>query len=277
MVLVFGGFILLANIFGPPVPCEKTLTYGLGEFDSRFGVSREQLIQSLVQAEAIWEKPTGFDLFAYDPNGELKINLIYDERQEQTRAEYELRKKLDSTGESYNSLVKEHATMLSAYERDRAPYESRLVAYNSQLSFWNSRGGAPRKEFEELEKERQYLQAEQDRLNEIARQLNSIAEHITTIAERHNLNVTVYNQQFAISRQFDQADYRSRDRVINVYQYGDLTELRLALAHELGHALGLEHVEEPEAIMYYLMERQDQRNPALKPADVNALKSICRL
>ena len=40
------------------------------------------------------------------------------------------------------------------------------------------------------------------------------------------------------------------------------------------HALGLDHVEDPEAIMYYLMEGQlsDLR---LAPADITAYRSLC--
>src|SRR3989344_3704354 len=68
-----------------PVPCEKPITYTLGTFDKRFGISQADFLKTLVQAEEIWERPLGRELFTYVPEaGEIPVNLIYDSRQETT-------------------------------------------------------------------------------------------------------------------------------------------------------------------------------------------------
>src|SRR6185436_11415335 len=70
----------------PVQPCTKPVLYSLGTFDKRFGMSQEVFISALKEAEDIWEKPLGQDLFAYDgAKGDLKVNLIYDYRQKATK------------------------------------------------------------------------------------------------------------------------------------------------------------------------------------------------
>jgi len=49
----------------------------------------------------------------------------------------------------------------------------------------------------------------------------------------------------------------------------------LALAHELGHTLGIGHVDNPQSVMYYLMGEQDLKNPHLTKEDLDALKNVC--
>src|SRR6185369_17119194 len=62
-------------------PCRQPIAYSLGQFDTKFGISKTDFLIAVATAEEIWEKSAGKQLFEYAPDGALKINLIYDARQ----------------------------------------------------------------------------------------------------------------------------------------------------------------------------------------------------
>ena len=82
----------------------------------------------------------------------------------------------------------------------------------------------------------------------------------------------MFNNQFGGTREFTQGDYQGDH--INVYQFRDRAELILVLAHELGHALQLDHVENPASIMYYLMGEQPPES-RLSAEDLEAFAQTC--
>ena len=74
--------------FFPQAPCAEPIPYTLGTFDTQFNISKNYFLSALLDAKAIWEKPLGKELFTYAPTNSnsnvLKINLIYDYRQQAT-------------------------------------------------------------------------------------------------------------------------------------------------------------------------------------------------
>ena len=71
---------LLANYF----PCSQPIEYTINSFDAKFGISKDEFLKAINKAEQVWEKPAGKELFNHQPNGDLKVNLVYDHRQEAT-------------------------------------------------------------------------------------------------------------------------------------------------------------------------------------------------
>ena len=49
------------------VPCAEPIPYQLGTFDTQFNISKDYFLSALAEAEAIWEKPAGRELFIYVP------------------------------------------------------------------------------------------------------------------------------------------------------------------------------------------------------------------
>ncbi len=251
------------------------------------GLPQDQLIATLSDMEKVWENPLERDLFRYNPDAKFKINLVFDDRQQKTIDERNIRQTIDLNEQSYDKLVAQYNTLsfqhqndLAEYNNAKAEYEARLKAYNAEVSNFNKNGGATNADYKRLNDQKKQLQVEQadlelERLavNAQADDINSLTDKINEIAKRLNKDVNAYNGKFGNPKQFDQGTYTGT--AINIFQFNDQSDLSLVIAHEFGHSLKLEHVQDPKAIMYYLMDQQDLNNVKLTDADLNAVKDRC--
>lgn len=79
----------------------------------------------------------------------------------------------------------------------------------------------------------------------------------------------------ATGKEFDEGEYVNSlgSEEINVYEYNSShAKLVRILAHELGHALGLGHVKDPDSIMY---ELNDSANLHITRDDYDELNRAC--
>ena len=61
--------------------CDIPIKYSVGSIDSQFYAQKDTVIQNAKQSADIWNKYLKKDIFIYEENGSLDINLSYDERQ----------------------------------------------------------------------------------------------------------------------------------------------------------------------------------------------------
>lgn len=277
------------EITGIGLPCSRPLGYAIGEIDPRFGISRENLLASVSQAEKIWEDPSGKELFRYDPEAPLRINLVFDERQLQTDKAEIMENRLEgldsaheSTLDEYNSLAQKYDKRRSTYESRAAEYKKRIDEYNNDARKFNSEGGATEEAYEKLQKEKdalkkmyEELEKERKSLSVLSAQTNQAAKKENEIVSRYNSEARNYNDEFGGSKEFEKGVYDGEN--INIYEFKGSEDLEMTLIHEFGHALGIGHLARPESIMYYLMGQQELENPKLTEEDLAALKNTCRI
>lgn len=285
----FGNF--LKPFFGERNPCNQPVTYSIGEVDSRFGISKNEFAQIIKDSIQIWEKPIGKTLFEYSDSGELKINLIYDSRQNATQKLNQLGINITNDQAGYNTLKSRYNSAMADYNQLNFDFQNKLNAYNAeksaydqQVNYWNKQGGAPKNEYNKLQQQQTALNNEANTLNQLRTRINSkgdeinaLATTLNQLAEKLNLNINTYNgigtQQ---GEEFEEGVFTSdaSGMTINIYQFDNRTKLIRVIGHELGHALGISHIDNPQAIMHKI---NSGNNLTLSSEDLQALKNVCRL
>lgn len=256
------GLIFLL-VFYSGHKCAETKTFSIGSVDPRFNVLASSVEDVAKDAANRLNTQSGKKIMVYNEKSDLKINLVYDDRQ----AEID---RLNLASDNLEKNRQSVETASSKFDRLLSVFQSDLDAYNKKVSYWNSQGGAPDAVFSQLEKTRADLDNRRNQL--------------TAMSEILNLNVGGYNSDLknlensVNSRKnliITQGLYEPTKNQIEVFTFGNTQELRLVFMHELGHAVGLDHALEKNSIMYYLLENQDVVNPNLTSEDISMINSRC--
>ncbi len=257
-VLVYGFYWYFSR-----TRCMIPVKFAISSVDSRFKIDKSGVTEAANEAANEWNSQAGLNLFSFDPSAPLKINMIYDSRQ----GEIDNIKGQASSLENQKSSLD---TQNAEFEALLSQYKDRLNKYNSEVAYFNANGGAPPDEYVKLNQEQQDLKKMQQTLSEMASSLNRQGE-------LYNAKVGTLQQDISqnASKIITQGEFDPNSDTINIYTYGGSDELRFVLMHELGHALGLDHVSDPKALMYTMVQQQDVGNPTLTQADLTEIERVC--
>jgi len=281
------GFGQAQNWSLPNGSCAAPVKYRLGRLDPRFGITRQDFQHKIEEASKAWEMAAGRTLFDYDPRGPLEVDLVYDSRQEMTQrltvARASIREKLkqaDLIKDKLFPLQNRFDALDESYSVGLNAFKQQQDAYNAAVGQSNANGGVVEAEYQRFNHERQGLKKQADVLEEKKKELNRLTEDISVV-DRHNALLRRANAEAsalstsgAFGLEFEEGRYirQGGEQGIQIYQYEGEEALRIILAHELGHALGIQHNANPTSVMSPLIHTD---RLALTADDLDGLAAAC--
>ncbi len=261
LLVVLAGFFVASNTIYVS-RCDQPVHYKVGTIDKRFNVSSDQFLTDIKDASNIWDKVEAKNLYQYDPNAILTINLIFDTRQQLSNQIGVLENQVKNQESSLDIQVSQYQQLVSEFNK-------KVADLNAQIAYWNSKGGAPPDVYQQLKNEQNDLESEANSLNETAKSLNLKTQSYNS--QIVNLNNTIGNFNSEIAVKPEQGVYDENAQTIDIYFSRSKNELVHTLAHELGHALGMNHVSDPVAIMY----KEATDTIAATKDDKTELENVC--
>lgn len=252
-----------------PEPCSEAITYKIGTVSSVYNISEEELKKILQQVDTVWSGAVNKNLFKYSETGSIAVNLVFGEQQRFINKERAASVKINAQKTSYRHKERALERIKEDHQELKNEYEALVSDFRDLPSNGRSRSKAKRL-INQIRQKEAALNSKTEMINRHIQELNNISTRISEM-------VDAYNEEYGSLRKFNQGDYQetAEGKNINIYGYEDHAELQLVLAHEMGHALGLEHVQNSESVMYYLMQDQPTERLALTAQDIAALEARC--
>ena len=260
-------------------PFDTRLRYRIAQVDPRFELSQEELLKLSKEATAMWENSLKQPLFVYDPEAKLEVKLVYDDRQHEFKLSQAEEQRLLTRQAEWQAKNTELAQLeqqllnqqnFLSLKQQRIDQEVAAFQRDAQAIMDNQKD--PMQQKHALQQRQHQLRQNMQQLGQDVNQfnlkiddLNQKIQQMNLLRDQLELEVKQYQQRFQ-PRMFDKGVFNGK--AIEVYQFNQIEDLRITIAHEFGHALGLEHHDDPEGLMYPELKAQKIENFELRVSDL---------
>jgi uncharacterized protein YoxC len=272
-------------------PCQSPVSVQVGDIDPHFMLSEQVVIDLLSEVQQLWASALNRDVVQYDPQNGIPIHFVYGKEQryiqERQLVEDHInhqRLEITQLQTRYDSLYRVYKDRSVVFEKTFRKHNSLMNNYNETLKFTNINGGISSYEHQKLKNQKEQLTTLQKDLSQYDQQLdtlliqiNDLGNQINSLKTRVREKANQIDEQFGKSNAYFQGKFinKSEQPEIQIFHFKNITDLKLVLAHEIGHALGIGHVDNPHSVMYYFSNDQDTDELKLSDYDIQALKDQC--
>ena len=259
---------------------DSPLQYRIADLDPRLNISKQKMIEISQEAAAIWERGTGKRYFVYDPKATFTVNLVFDQRQVRSMKRTENLKNLEQEkqlwldeNQKLLKLKQDSQQLHTQLELQKIKYQAQLNAYASAQNKYLNKSNT--KNLNLLQERTKLLNQQRDVLKILIndhdlnhQQIQVKTDELKQLHEQLTQSVDRFNQNFA-PQLVHKGQFKGKQ--IFIYEFSSIDDLRLTLAHEFGHALGLKHTHNPKSLMYPRIKEQDPKNFQLTATDLALL------
>lgn len=252
--------------------CSTPLGWKLGYLDPAFNLTESEATAAITQAAQMWNQAFGYTLLQQDPQG-FVIDFRFDARQQQLLKQRLLSRNINRYDQAIEpgrqNLPQQFAQLqqhIDSFNQQNEQLQQQMAAYKAD---------APNATIqrEQLLRRQQQLQQEADWLEQQRLQLVRDQDYLNETIKQRNALLTEAGPP-AVSGAFEVGlmKIRGRERLMIIYAFGSNQDLVATLAHEFGHAFGVEHTKTEDSIMYHSLSAQQAM---LTATDIDALKAQC--
>lgn len=252
--------------------CSTPLGWKLGYLDPAFNLTETEATAAISQAAQMWNQAFGSNLLQQDPQG-FVIDFRFDERQQQLLKQRLLSRNINRYDEAIEPGRENLPQQFAALQQKIDHFNQQKSQLQQQIAAYKPDAPNAAAERAQLERRQQELQQEADWLEQQRLQLVRDQDYLNETIKQRNALLTEAGPA-AISGPFEVGlmNIRGTERLMTIYAFGSTQDLVATLAHEFGHAFGVEHTATEDSIMYHSLSTQQQMLTAI---DIEALQAKC--
>ncbi len=224
-------------------PCNNPIRYSIGEIDAEFNLTQQEVLKRSKTAESIWENASKKNLFEYDPKSPFTISVKYDKRQGLRSEANTLRGELESEQGNIDLRIARFNDKSNIFKND-------VETLNADIAYWNTQGGAPEEEYKRLQERQDTLRTESIRLKKEAETLNATTDSFNSMVGTLNKTVETFNEALEARPEGGLYTQHGDSKNITVFFNNSVDEFVYTVTHEMGHAIGMDHVKDRNSLMY---------------------------